>query len=256
MDFTGKSVIVTGASVGMGREIAVRFAGLGAKVLVNYASAKDSAKETAAIITNAGGTAVLCRADVSREADADRLAAVAVGEFGKIDILVNNAGVTSFIPFSDLDAAGAEVWTKLYATNVMGAFFCARAAAREMKKTGGGVIVNNASVAGQRPSGSSIPYCASKAALIQLTNCLAATLGPDIRVNSVSPGVIADTRWNAGRPGYDPEQAHKTGAELSLLKRTGTSADVAGAVLFLASDEAAFCTGIDIRVDGGRYYKV
>ncbi|MCC8191165.1 MAG: SDR family oxidoreductase [Planctomycetes bacterium] len=256
MDFTGKAVIVTGASIGMGRETAVQFAARGAKVVVNYARAEDQAQETLATIQQAGGTAVLCQGDVSREEDAARIVATAVDAFGRLDVLVNNAGTTAFIPFTDLDAATPEVWTRLYATNVMGAFFCARAAASAMRKTGGGVIINNASVSGHRPQGSSIPYCSSKAALLHLTRCLAVALGPDIRVCSVSPGYIEDTRWNRDRPGHDPAAAHQTAVELSLLKRVGASADVAGAILYLASDAAGFVTGIDVLVDGGRQFRV
>ncbi|MDR1518851.1 MAG: glucose 1-dehydrogenase [Planctomycetota bacterium] len=256
MRFANKSVIVTGASIGMGRETAKRFAAEGAAVLVNYAKAEKDARQTADDIVKAGGRAALCQGDVSKESDAKKIVATAVGEFGKLDILINNAGVTSFIPFQDLDAAGPDVWERLYATNVVGSFLCARAAAAEMRKTGGGVIVNNASIAGQRANGSSIPYCCSKAALIHLTHCLASTLGPDIRVNSVSPGVIDDTRWNAGRSNFDAAKAHASGVEQSLLKRTGKAGDIAAAILFLASDEASFCTGIDLLVDGGRSYKI
>jgi ketoreductase RED2 len=253
--FAGKSIVVTGASIGMGRETARRFAAEGGAVLINYVKSEAEAEKTRDDIAKAGGRAAICQGDVSREADANRVVGTAMKEFGRLDILINNAGVTSFIPFSDLEAAGPEVWERIYLTNVVGSFLCARAAAAEMRKSGGGVIVNNASIAGSRPAGSSIPYCCSKAALIHLTRCLAATLGPDIRVNSVSPGMIDDTRWNVGRSDYDPVQAHELGVEQSLLKRTGFAADVAAAILFLASDEAAFITGIDILVDGGRFFK-
>jgi 3-oxoacyl-[acyl-carrier protein] reductase len=255
MDFTNKSVIVTGASVGMGRAAAMKFGKLGAKVVVNYARAEADAAETVAAIRSAGGTAILRQGDVSKEEDCKKIVAAAVREFGRLDILVNNAGTTAFIPFADLDAATPEVWTRLYSVNVVGAFMMARAAAREMRKTGGGVVINNASVSGHRPRGSSIPYCSSKAALLHLTSCLAVALGPDIRVNSVSPGFIEDTRWNADRKDYDAHQAHDDAVEQSLLKRTGGADDVADAILFLASDQSAFCTGIDVVVDGGRYYR-
>ena len=256
MNFTGKSVVVTGASAGMGREAAIQFAAHGAKVLVNYTSAAEAAEETRDIIAKAGGTAVVCKGDVSREEDADRIIKTAVDEFGRVDVLINNAGVTSFIPFQDLESATPEVWLRLYSVNVMGAFLCVRAAAREMKKTGGGVIINNASVSGHRPQGSSIPYCSSKAAVLHMTRCLAIALGPEIRVCSVSPGYIKDTRWNAGRENFDADKAVADGVELSLLKKVGTAAEVAAAMLYLASDGADFCTGIDILVDGGRFFKV
>lgn len=254
MDFRGKVVIVTGASSGMGRAAAEAFGERGAKVLVNYASSEKGAAETVAAIKAAGGEAVLCRGDVSKEADADRIVATAVKEFGRLDILVNNAGVTRFIPFSDLEAATPEVWNLLYSVNVMGTFLVSRAAAREMRKTGGGVIINNASVSGQRPSGSSMPYCVSKSALLQLTACLSKALGPEIRVNSVSPGFIADTNWHPANPAYAGDRTNAEQAEQSLLKSVGTAKDIANAILFLASDESSFCTGMDIRCDGGRFY--
>lgn len=256
MNYQGKSVIVTGASVGIGRETAIRFGAHGAMVVVNYAASCDKAEETVKAVIDAGGKAVACQADVSQAPEADRIIETAVREFGRLDILINNAGITAFIPFKDLDAADADTWLRLYSTNVLGSFFCARAAAREMRKTGGGVIVNVASISGQRAAGSSIPYCSSKAAMLHMSRCLAATLAPDIRVCSVSPGNVDETRWNVGRENYDPEQAHRDAVALSLLGDTAKPADIAEAILYLASDEARFCTGIDLLVDGGRSYKV
>ncbi|MCL2000900.1 MAG: SDR family oxidoreductase [Planctomycetes bacterium] len=254
MNFENKSVIVTGSATGMGSETAKRFAALGAKVVINYAKSEAEAKTTVEAIKKAGGAAILCQGDVSREEDARRIVAAAVGEFGRLDILVNNAGVTAFIPFNDLEGATPEVWQRLYSTNVLGAFLCARAAAPEMRKSGGGVIINNASVAGYRPSGSSIPYCCSKAALLHLTRCLAVTLAPEIRVCSVSPGFIDDTRWHRSRANFD--QVQESGVAFSLVKRTGSSAEIAAAILYLASDEASFCTGSDLLMDGGMSFTV
>lgn len=256
MNFKDKVVIVTGASVGMGRETAKQFAANGAKVLVNYAKADADAAAVVETIRRAGGVAVACQGDVAKEGDAERIVATAVKEFGRLDILINNAGVTAFIPFGDLASATPDVWLRLYSVNVMGAFLCARAAAPAMRKTGRGVIINNASVSGHRPNGSSIPYSCSKAALLHLTSCLAVTLSPEIRVNSVSPGFIEDTRWNLGRANYDPTKAHDAAVEQSLAKRAGSAAEVAAAILFLASDEAAFCSGVDLLVDGGRFFKI
>ena len=256
MDFTNKSVIVTGASVGMGREIAAQFAARGAQVVVNYTKAENEAAKTLDIIKKAGGAAVIKQADVSNEKEADDLVATAVKEFGKVDILVNNAGITSFIPFNDLEAQNPDVWNKLYAVNVLGPFFCARAASRVMLKAGSGVIINNATVSGTRPSGSSIPYCTSKAALLHMSSCLAVSLAPTIRVNCVSPGMIGDTRWNADVSNFNPEKYEELAFATSLLQRSGKAKDIAAAVLFLASDEASFITGVDLRVDGGRFFKI
>lgn len=256
MRFKNKVVLVTGASAGMGMETARRFAEEGAAVAVNYARSEKEATALVMDIRKAGGRALACPGDVGKDGDARRLVSDVVKEFGRLDILVNNAGITSFIPFADLEAAGPEVWERLYSTNVVGAFLCARAAAAAMRGNGGGVIINNASIAGHRANGSSIPYCCSKAALLHLTRCLASALGPEIRVCSVSPGLIEGTRWNADRTGYDAAKAHEIGVNLSLLRRTGASGDIAKAILFLASDDASFCTGVDLLVDGGRAFKV
>ncbi len=246
-----KVVIGTGASVGIGRAAAVALGGQGAKVVVNYVSARDSAQETADAVAAAGGQAVLCQADVSKEADAKRLVEFAVSTYGRLDVLVNNAGITAFIPFSDLDSATAEVWDRLYRTNVEGAFFCSREAAKVMKAQGKGSIINLSSRAGMRPVGSSIPYSVSKAAVLHLTECLAATLAPEIRVNCVSPGTIGGTRWNAGRVGFDEEAYRKNAESHTPLGRLGEPDDIAKAILYLASDDSCFCTGINIPVDGG-----
>lgn len=256
MSFTGKVVIVTGGSAGIGREAARRFAERGASVMINYVSSEPDARETLSLIEQAGGTAALCQANVAVEAEADRLIAETVERFGRLDVLVNNAGTTKFIPYADLDALTAEVWERIYGVNVMGTFFCSRAAAKAMKRTGGGVIINNASLSGHRTVGSCIPYAVSKAAVLHLTRCLAVTLGPEVRVNSVTPGYITDTRWNRDRDGYDAEAVNARTASITPMKRTGSAADIAAAMVFLASDEASFVTGSDLRVDGGRYMTV
>lgn len=246
-----KVVIVTGASVGIGRAAAIALGEKGASVVVNYARSEDSAKETMEAVIAAGGQAVICQADVSKEADAKKLIDFTVATYGRVDVLVNNAGITAFIPFSDLDSATAEVWEKLYRTNVEGAFFCSREASKVMKAQGKGSIINLASKAGMRPAGSSIPYCVSKAAVIHLTECLAVTLAPEIRVNCVSPGLITNTRWNAGRADFNLEKYLADGAKSAPLNRIGEPDDIAKAILYLASDDSSFCTGVNIAVDGG-----
>ena len=247
----GKVALVTGAAVGMGREIAIALGREGAKVVVNYSRSKDEADETAKLVHATGGEAVALQADVSNDAEVRAMVEETVKRFGRIDVLVNNAGVTAHVPFENLEGLDDEAFDRLYAVNVKGPFFTTRAVAPHMKRQGEGRIINLGSVAGQRPFGSSIAYSASKAALMHLSRCMAKTLGPEIRINCVVPGQIVDTRWNEGRPGYDPEAAAKSGAQAVPLKRVGVSEDVAEVVLFLATG-ADFLTGVEINVDGGR----
>jgi 3-oxoacyl-[acyl-carrier protein] reductase len=246
---TGKVALVTGAAVGIGRAIAVAYGREGAKVVVNYSKSRAEAEETAALLRKAGGEPLLIQADVSQDAEARAMVAKTLGAFGRIDILVNNAGITAFVDFADLDGLTDDVWDRLYRVNVKGTFFCCRAAAASMKQQGHGRIINLASVAGLWPQGSSIAYCCSKAAVVQLTKCLAKTLGPEIQVNAIAPGFIAETRWNVGRPNLDATLARA--AQSAPLKRAGTAEDIADAALFLAT-RGDFMTGDVMVVDGGR----
>lgn len=256
MDFAHKAVIVTGSSSGIGRELAVAFAKRGAGVLVNYASSEQGARETLALIEKEGGKAIICQADVSKVADCDRMVRSCVDAFGRLDVLVNNAGCTSFVPFENLDAINEASWERIMGVNVKGTFYCCRAAAKAMQATGGGSIISLASIAGHRASGSSIPYCASKAAIIHMSRCLAKALGPDIRVNTISPGFIGETNWNDDKEDSQLRAIKEHAANTSVAKRTGIPKDITGAALFLASDASSFCTGIDILVDGGRGFYV
>lgn len=247
----GKVAIVTGAAVGIGRAIAVAYGHEGARVVVNFSRSESDAEQTAGLVRAAGGEALVLRADVSEDAAVRAMVAQTVERFGAVDVLVNNAGITAHVPFDDLEALTDDVWDRLYDVNVKGAFFCARAVAPQMRRQGGGKIINLGSVAGQRAFGSSIAYCASKAALIHVSRCLAKTLAPQIRVNVIVPGAIAETRWNAGRPNFDPAAAARSGAESAPLKRAGTPADIAETAVYLAAG-ADFLTGTVINVDGGR----
>ena len=245
----GKVAIVTGAAVGMGRAIAVAYGAEGARVVVNYSKSRSEAEETAEEVRQAGGEPLLIGADVSSDAQVRAMVSQTLDRFGRIDVLVNNAGITRFVPFEDLESLTDEVWDRLYAVNVKGTFFCCRAVAEPMRRQGEGRIINIASVSGIRPTGSSIAYAASKAAVIQASRCLAKALAPEIRVSVIAPGAIAETRWNADRP--TTPAAQQSAANAIPLKRLGLPSDIAEMALFLATG-GDYLTGEVIVVDGGR----
>jgi 3-oxoacyl-[acyl-carrier protein] reductase len=246
-----QNVLITGASVGIGRQAALAFARHGACVVINYRQAEADAKETLALVEKAGGSGRILKADVSSNDEAVRLVNEAAAFLGGLDVLVNNAGVTEFIAFPDLDAVTGEIWDRLYKNNVESIFFCSRAAAKIMNaQEKGGSIVNLGSVAGMLPRGSSIPYSVSKAAIIHLSKCLAKVLAPKIRVNCVSPGIIRNTRWNAANKSFNQE-SYQAGLRDNPLRRPGEPEDVAEAIYYLGSEASGFVTGINLPVEGG-----
>jgi ketoreductase RED2 len=181
--------------------------------------------------------------DISVEADVARLVEETVGHFGSLDVLVNNAGTTQVIPHHDLDAATPEVFRRLYDVNVVGTWALTVAAMPHLRASGNGCVVNVSSLAGVRPTGSSIPYAASKAALNHVTRLLANVVGPEVRVNAVAPGLV-DTPWTA-----DWDAIRAAVQERAPLKRSATPADVAEVVLGLIAAE--YVTGEVVVVDGG-----
>ena len=249
MDVEGKVAVVTGSSAGVGRATAELLAGLGAKVVVNYAHSQSDALETVAAIEAAGGTAIAHRADVGEDTQCRALIEAAVDAFGALHILVNNAGMTHFIPHADLDAITDEIWDDIMGVNVRGTFNCTRAAAPHMRAAGEGAVVNVASIAGVRGGGSSIPYAASKAAIINLTRTLARTLGPEIRVNCIAPGFI-DGRWLRGGMGENYDRAKQATADRAPLRAVATPETCADAILGFI-DRNVFVTGQTMVVDGG-----
>jgi 3-oxoacyl-[acyl-carrier protein] reductase len=250
---SGKAAVVTGSAVGIGREIAVLFGREGADVVVNYSKSEREAAETAEQVRAAGARVAVIQADVSKQADVERLIGEAARRFGRLDVLVNNAAITRFVDFADLDGLTEEVWDVLYDVNVKGTFWCCRAAAKAMQaqQPAGGSIINIASMSGLRANGSSIAYCCSKAAVIHMTRCLARALGPSaIRVNAIAPGGVSDTRWQANRTTPAPPSTTSPAAG-TPMGRIANPADVADAALWLASG-APLTTGDVISVDGGR----
>lgn len=252
MELKEKVAVITGSSVGVGRATALGFAERGCAVVINYNRSQAEAEEAAELCRDKGANSIVVQADVSVEADCGRLIQTAVDSFGHLEILVNNAGVTEFIEFSDLEALTEDIWMKILRTNLLGNFFCSRAAVPHMQKAGEGVIVNVGSIAGFLGHGSSIAYSASKAAVINMTKCFARTFGPEIRVNGIAPGAI-DTRWLHKGLG---EKAFE-GLRESLIRTTplevmATAENVANAIIWMAED-ARMMTGETIKFDGGQH---
>ncbi|MBI4278843.1 MAG: 3-oxoacyl-ACP reductase FabG [Armatimonadetes bacterium] len=243
MRLAGKAALVTGGGTGIGRAISLAFAREGADVAVNYSRSEAQAQETAEEIRGMGRRATLVRADVSNSTQVDMMITEVADRFGRLDILVNNAGITVFVDLANLEAITEGDWDRIFNVNVKGLFLCTRAASRIMQD--GGVVINISSVAAFG-RGSSIPYCASKAAVNTLTRSLAIALAPRIRVVGIAPGFI-DTRWTAQ---WGPQQKERSAAA-TPLKRVGQPEDIARLAVYLAAD-GDFVTGRTFVVDGGR----
>jgi len=247
--FKDKVCIVTGAGRGIGREIARRMAAEGAAVAVDDidpASAKDAAQR----ICDEGGAAIGIQADVSREADAARLVRETVSRWGRLDILVNNAGIDLVAAVED---TGADDWQRMLSVDLGGAFLCAKHAAEHLARRRSGVIVNISSIHASSTLPGRAAYASAKAGLAGLTRALALDLGPKgIRVNAIFPGYVRTEIWNIWLDAVpDKESLVERIASQHPLRKIGTPGDIAGAVAFLASDDAAFMTGSTMVVDGG-----
>ncbi|HET7571439.1 MAG TPA: SDR family NAD(P)-dependent oxidoreductase [Gaiellaceae bacterium] len=241
--------VVTGGSRGIGRGICERLAADGLQVVVDYPSEDDDAGATLAAIESAGGSAVAIRADVSRKAEVDALFAEVLERFGRVDVLVNNAGIC---PFSEFLEISEELWDRVHAVNLKGAFLCSQAAARAMLERGeGGRIVCVSSISALVGGPLQVHYTPTKAGVRSLMQSLAVVLAPHgITCNSVLPGTIA-TDINAGF--FEDAETLRRYSEGIPAGRLGTPADVAGAVAYLVSEEAAYVNGADILIDGGAF---
>ena len=240
----GKTALVTGASRGIGRAIALCLAAEGARVAINYAGNVRAAEEVKTAIEAAGGTAILCQADIADSSAVEAMVANVVKEFGTIDILVNNAGITRdalLMRMKDEDFA------KVLNTNLKGVFYCTKAVSKLMMKKRSGRIVNMASVVGLVGNAGQTNYAAAKAGVIGFSKSAAKELASrGITVNVVAPGFIG-TDMTAGLP----ESVKEKMLTDIPLGRMGEPKDVANAVLFLASDQASYITGQVVNVDGG-----
>jgi 3-oxoacyl-[acyl-carrier protein] reductase len=241
---TGRVALVTGASRGIGRAVAIRLAADGAAVVVNYKARQDAADEVVAEIEAVGGSARALAADVADAPQAQALVEAALAEFGRLDIVVNNAGITRdglLMKMSDDD------WANVLATNLGSVFHVCRAAVRPMMRQRGGRIISMTSVAGLGGNAGQTNYAAAKAGIVGFTKSLAKEVGSrGVTVNAVAPGYVA-TDLTSDLPEALIEEARR----LTPLGRLGTAEEVAAAVSFLASDDAAFITGQVLRVDGG-----
>jgi NAD(P)-dependent dehydrogenase (short-subunit alcohol dehydrogenase family) len=248
-NLSGKTALITGASKGIGKGIALELAREGSAVVVNYNSDKAGAGGTVSEIESLGGRAIAVQANVARKPDVDRMFDAALSEFGRLDILVNNAGVQTFKPLLELTE---EDWDYVLDTNLKGCFLCTQRAARHMiGRGGGGRIVNIGSGCNKVPFPHLVNYTASKGGMEMFTKVAAVELGPHgIAVNCVAPGAIEIERTK-----HEAGDYAGTWSKLTPMRRVGNPGDIARTVAFLSRDDSDFISGQTIWVDGGLFTK-
>ncbi len=245
IDLSGKAALVTGGSRGIGRATALLLARAGARVCVNYRVESPSANLVVEEIERDGGEAFALAADVSRRDEAEMLVSETASRFGSLDILVNNAGIWKGSPIEELSDGE---WAEMLSINLTGTFLCIREAVPFMKEAGYGRIVNVSSTAGQRGEALHAHYAATKGAVISLTKSLAVELAPHgITVNCIAPGWTVTDMTTESLAGEDAGKI----LDAIPLGRAARPEEIAGAILFLASDLASFVTGEILNVNGG-----
>lgn len=246
MEFANQRVLITGSTRGIGHALAARFIAAGARVAINGRNA-----DAVATAVEALGGARHCHVapgDVSTAAGCEQVVGAAVAGLGGLDILVNNAGTYPIASIADTDEA---LWDQTIDANVKSVFFCSRAALPALRD--GGVIINHSSIAGLMGFANIGAYCASKAAVANLTRSMAMELAPDVRVNCVCPTTVDNEMgWQGFNRAADPQAAYEAFAAASKMQRLPTNDDVVEAILFLSSARAAFMTGVALPVDGGK----
>jgi len=248
VDLRGRGALVTGGSGSLGSAISVALAEAGCDIAIGYVGNREGADDAVRAVEKLGRKAYRVQLDQAEPTAIEPAVARATRELGRLDVLVNNAGWNIGIPFADLDALTTEIWERIFHTNVRGPFQLARAAAAPMRAQGGGRIVNIASVSGLKPTGSSIAYASSKAALIHLTRCLAVALAPTITVNCVAPGLVEGTRMALRIP---PEVVDRLRRE-AVLKRASDAGDIANQVVSFCRADSM--TGQVVVIDGGLHF--
>lgn len=247
-----KTALITGGGQGIGRALAVKFAENGYAVSLCDVD-KEAGLEVVKHIRSFGGTALFLRADVAAEEDVRRWIALTVSEFGRIDVLINNAGIGRNAPFLELTA---EDFDRVIGVNLRGTFLCSREAARVMKESGGGSIVNLSSTRALMSEAGTEAYSASKGGILALTHAMAVSLGPDgIRVNAVSPGWIETGDWQLSSRAKAPRHSERDKLQ-HPVGRVGVPYDIADLCVYLCSEQAGFITGQNFVVDGGMTIKM
>jgi glucose 1-dehydrogenase len=251
---SGQKALVTGANSGIGRAIAIALGHAGADVVVNYVSREDEAQRVVTEIQRCGGRAYAHRADVSSEAEVERMFATMTAEFGTVDILVNNAGLQKDAPFDELTVAA---WDLVMNVNLKGQFLCSRAAVREFKRRGvrkevsssAGKILCVSSVHDVIPWAGHVNYATSKGGVSMMMKSIAQEMAPSkIRVNAISPGAV---RTPINMDAWGTRDAYNSLMTLIPYKRIGEPSEIGRAAVWLASDDSDYITGATIYVDGG-----
>lgn len=241
MELRGKTALVTGGALRVGRTIALALAERGANIALNYNRSVEAARKTIAEIETKGVRGLAVQCDIARVEQVQNMIRTVVSHFDALDVLVNNAAIYEKTP---LETTTEKDWDSHLDINLKGSFFCAKFAGEQMLKQGRGKIINFADWAGVRPYADYIPYCISKAGVIALTKGLAKSLAPNIQVNCIAPGPILLP------PDFTEEETQKV-INATPLKRIGSPVDIAATVVFLI-EGSDFITGAMINVDGGR----
>ena len=243
--FAGRTVLISGAGRSLGRQLALDFGHEGANVVVNYSSSEEAAHEVVAEVTEAGGHAIACQADISKRADVNEMVDAAMATHGAIDILINNAGLSLDAPFLEISE---EAWDRVMDVNLKGPFLLSQAIGRHMVEAGYGRIINISATSAVHARIGNANYAASKGGLHLLTQSMALELGPNVTVNTVALGFVDSPLV---RELFSEEQLKQAENDVPL-KRMTTYEETSQFVMMLASDASGFMTGQTIPFDGGR----